>query len=128
MDGLDRPRVAARPSTMKDMSVHAHRHTPSDDLRETWENLSRLILALCPTAQVVNIYVDDSHDDPHGHIHTILDASGETLIDARGEWWQTTNDTILIDEAAYDWFVDYSAANPDQDFPGGMVIAVPIGD
>jgi len=116
---------------MKHMSSYTQQGkptNPADALQESWETLRRVVVGMYATAHIVNIYVDDSHDEPHGHIHTILDADGTVLADARGEWWQAVNETIVIDEAAYDWFVDYSATNPDKEYPVGMIIAVPIGD
>lgn len=78
-----------------------------EELATAREALTRITRGPFPMAAQVAIRVDHSHDDPHGHIHTIQDADGAVLADGATKEWLDDDHTIAIDEAAYDWYACY---------------------
>ncbi len=65
------------------------------------------IKLLYPTAVRATVVTDHSHDEPHGHIGHLLDADGKILVEGSSSEWHDNPETIIVDEAIYDWYYEY---------------------
>jgi hypothetical protein len=68
----------------------------------TEETLARIVADHLPTAAMVVLYEDTSHDAPHGHVLHVLDADGHVLIEGTGDLWHDSAWTDEVDELVFD--------------------------
>lgn len=88
------------------------------------ETLARIISEQFPEAVAVIIVEDNSHDDPHGHVGTIIDSNGDTLMDGRTDTWHDLEWTDEVDELA--WDLHYLARPIFVEGRSGFTLTVPI--
>jgi hypothetical protein len=66
------------------------------------ELLARAVTAELPAAAMVVLYEDTSHDAPHGHVHSVLDITGDVLISGTSDAWHDAEWTEEVDEFVWD--------------------------
>lgn len=68
----------------------------------TEELLARTVLQHFPTAVLVTLYEDVSHDAPHGHLERIEDVNGHVLILGTSDTWHDLSWSQEVDEYVWD--------------------------
>lgn len=82
----------------------------------TIEMLARRIAAEFPTAARFTLVEDTSHGAPHGHLCSILDASGAVLADALSDAWHDRDGVSDIDDLA--WYLHHLVPDRFAHIPG----------
>lgn len=91
----------------------------------TDEHLARLVSSNVPGAFDVVLVEDTSHDAPHGHVHSVRDTAGRTLLDGRSDEWHDLPWTGDVDEDVFDLF--HLAREDFVEMPGiGRARVIPV--
>jgi hypothetical protein len=66
--------------------------------------LARVIKDNLPSAEVIVIYEDRTHDAPHGHLEGVLDSDGKLIIAGTTDKWHDLEWTTEADEIVWDLY------------------------
>lgn len=100
---------------MNTLGTYGQRIQTLDEAREYLLNAVKQVF---PSALGVRVSTDYSHGEPHGHVDQILGPGDVCIAEGDSCWWRDSIETLALDAAVFDWYVEYCALLTESGFTG----------